>query len=358
MHLAQQAGRLQLLARQFVEGSDGKSPAGRRNCLAASSLYSLTGREPGRPEGHNLEATPMKAFKLSLLSLSLFAPCVLAQISLQPDITWHVQLQGTPQNVDRQLYDIDLFDTPQATIADFKSKGHVVICYFSAGTYEDWRPDAQKIPESVRGNNLADWPGERWLNIASDQLKPAMAARFDLAKQKGCDGIDADNVDGYSNQTGFPLTKDQQVAYNRWLAEQAHSRGLLIGLKNALELVNDLSTDFDFAVNESCFDWNECEMLQPFTSQGRPVFAIDYGGFDQKRCDRAQALGISLQFYDKSLSSVGKPCSGGGASGSTGTSGSGTQKSTDQGTTTKKPSGGTTKSTDQGTTTDESDGGD
>lgn len=298
----------------------------------------------------------MKAFKLSLLSL--FAPCALAQVSLQPDITWHVQLQGTPQNVDRQLYDIDLFDTPQATIADFKSKGHVVICYFSAGTYEDWRPDAQKIPEGVRGNNLADWPGERWLNVASDQLKPVMTARLDLAKQKGCDGVDPDNVDGYSNQTGFPLTKDQQVAYNRWLAGQAHSRGLLIGLKNALELVSDLSTEYDFAVNESCFDWNECEMLQPFASQGRPVFAIDYGGFDQKRCDRAQELGISLQFYDKSLSGAGKPCSG-GASGTTGTTGTtgGTGKSTDQGTTTDQSSGGTTeKSTDQ-TTPDESDDG-
>lgn len=261
----------------------------------------------------------MKAFLLILLAV--LTPHALAQVTLQPNMTWHVQLQGELPKIDRQLFDIDLFDTPNATITDLKSQGRVVICYFSAGSYEDWRPDAKQFPQAVLGSDLSGWPGERWLDISSAQLRPVMTARLDLAKQKGCDGVDPDNVDGYSNKTGFPLTAAQQIDYNRWLAEQAHARGLVIGLKNSVELVDDLVTNFDFAINESCFDWNECALLKPFPQQGRPVFAIDYGGYNQQRCDQAKELGLNLQFYDKALKGVGKPCTGGGSG--SGTTGSG-----------------------------------
>ena len=43
--------------------------------------------------------------------------------------------------------------------------------------------------------------------------------RLDLAAAKGCDAVDPDNVDGYANPTGFDLTGDDQLAFNRWLAE-------------------------------------------------------------------------------------------------------------------------------------------
>lgn len=42
-----------------------------------------------------------------------------------------------------------------------------------------------------------------------------MQARLDLAVQKGCDGVEPDNVDGYQNNSGFPLTAQDQLAYNR-----------------------------------------------------------------------------------------------------------------------------------------------
>ena len=44
------------------------------------------------------------------------------------------------------MYDIDLFDAPQATIDSLHASGHKVICYLSAGTYENWRPDASSFP--------------------------------------------------------------------------------------------------------------------------------------------------------------------------------------------------------------------
>ena len=46
-----------------------------------------------------------------------------------------------------------------------------------------------------------------------------MGKRMDLAKSKGCDGIEPDNVDVYSNHnTGFHFTASDQLAYNKWLA--------------------------------------------------------------------------------------------------------------------------------------------
>ena len=44
---------------------------------------------------------------------------------------------------------------------------------------------------------------------------------MDLAKSKGCDGIEPDNVDGHEddNDTGFNFGYDDQLRYNRWLAD-------------------------------------------------------------------------------------------------------------------------------------------
>jgi len=69
-------------------------------------------------------------------------------------------------------------------------------------------------------------------------------------KEKGCDGVEPDNVDGYTNDTGFNLTSNDQIQYNKFLANEAHQRGLSIGLKNNLDQIEVLEPFFDFAVNE------------------------------------------------------------------------------------------------------------
>ena len=38
-----------------------------------------------------------------------------------------------------------------------------------------------------------------------DLLAPVMDARLDQCASKGFDGIEPDNIDGYTNDTGFPL---------------------------------------------------------------------------------------------------------------------------------------------------------
>lgn len=36
-----------------------------------------------------------------------------------------------------------------------------------------------------------------------------------------------------------------------------------VGLKNAIELIGDLSDYYDFGINESCHVWNECGVSIP-----------------------------------------------------------------------------------------------
>ncbi len=197
----------------------------------------------------------------------------------KPEVStsWEIQLTGTLNtSYPARLYDIDLFDTSAQKIAELKGQGHKVICYFSAGSYEDWRPDASDFPESALGNELDGWPGERWLDIRSKEVWAIMQRRMDLAVQKGCDGVDPDNVDGYTNNTGFPLTSNDQLAYNSFLAQEAHKRGLSVGLKNDLSQIDSLVGLFDFSINEECHAYDECDRLMPFIAQNKPVFNIEY----------------------------------------------------------------------------------
>lgn len=188
-----------------------------------------------------------------------------------------IQLQGTINtSYPVDMYDIDLFDTSATTIQALKAQGAYVICYFSAGSYENWREDAKKFLKTDLGQNLSGWPGERWLDIRSSNVRKIMKARMDLAISKGCDGIDPDNVDGYTNKTGLPLTASNQLSYNRFLATEAHRRNLSIGLKNDLNQVKTLVNVFDFSINEQCHQYNECHLLAPFVTAGKPVFNLEY----------------------------------------------------------------------------------
>lgn len=214
-----------------------------------------------------------------------------------PGTSWQIQYTGELDitSFDVQVYDLDLFDTPQDIIDTLHEQNRRVICYFSAGSWEDWRPDAANFALELLGNPLDGWQGEQWLDIRRlDLLAPLMEARLNLAYQKGCDAVDPDNVNGYTNNTGFALIAADQLAYNRFLAQAAHSRNLAIGLKNDLDQIPDLLNDFDFAVNEECFTYNECHLLQPFIAANKPVFGIQYDLAPENFCPQANALNFDF----------------------------------------------------------------
>lgn len=207
--------------------------------------------------------------------------------------------------------DIDLFDTRASTVAALKQRGKKLICYLSAGSWENWRPDKNRFPAAVIGKPYDGWPGERWLDIRSEAVRNIMKARIGLCKQKGFDAVDADNVDGYQADTGFPITRADSIGYLRFLAAEAHRRGLAFGLKNATELSNALLPHMDFAVTEDCFDQGWCGKSRNFIQANKPVFAIEYtdNHIDfEAFCRQANRIGLSPLLKKRKLDTWERRC--------------------------------------------------
>lgn len=191
--------------------------------------------------------------------------------------TWQWQLVGTvAASYDVDVYDIDLFDNDASVVDALHADGRKVICYFSAGSSEDWRPDFDRFSPEDMGRKLDDWEGERWLDITSDTVLAIMLGRLDMAAAKGCDGVEPDNVDAYDNDTGFALTAEHQLGYNRRLANEAHERGLTVLLKNDGGQASELVDYYDGSLNEQCHQYDECGDLAPFIDGGAPIFNAEY----------------------------------------------------------------------------------
>lgn len=209
------------------------------------------------------------------------------------DTSWQWQIKGTlDTSLDVELYDIDLFDNRPENIAALQNRGVKVICYFSAGSSENWREDYQRFAGTDIGKQLDEWPGENWLDVRSQNVWEIMLDRLDLAVSKGCDGVEPDNMDGFGNDTGFPLTATDQLAFNRNLANEAHKRGLAVGLKNDGDQAGELNAYFDFSLNEQCHQYVECDQLQPFIDAGKPVLNAEYTEQDTPAV--AQALATQI----------------------------------------------------------------
>jgi endo-alpha-1,4-polygalactosaminidase (GH114 family) len=230
----------------------------------------------------------------------------------EPGLTWQWQLDGeVDTSIDAQVFDLDLY-VDQAAIDALQARGVKLICYISVGSFENWRPDADQFPDEVIGDKYEGWTGERWLDIRRvDLLAPIMTARLDLCAAKGFVGVEPDNIEIYDSNTGFPLTYADQLTYARWLADEAHARGLAIGLKNAPDMVNDTLEIFDFAIIEDAYYYGWIDSMLPFISIGKPVFAAEYTdlGVDfEAACDRSTWVGVSLILKDRGLSAFQIPC--------------------------------------------------
>lgn len=202
-------------------------------------------------------------------------------ITFQLQLNSIVNTASIPSNVT--AFETDLFDTPVATIAALKAAGKKVVCYFSAGTSETWRPDFSSFKASDLGAELASWAGEQWLLTTSTNVRSIMKARLALAAQKGCDAVDADNVDVYDYVTAGTagsllsgLTTTTSIDYLTFLANEAHNLGMAIGLKNAGGVLEAVQPLFQFSVSESCVTYSECAIYKPFLNAGKPAFAIQY----------------------------------------------------------------------------------
>ena len=250
-----------------------------------------------------------------LVGESAGSPAVPGNNNWQPALnaTWQWQLSlPIDESIDVDIIDIDLFDNDADVVAALHDQGRKVICYISVGSWEDWRPDKEQFPAVIIGNEYDGWPGENWLDIRRiDLLAPIITARLDMCQAKGFDGIEPDNIDSYTNDTGFPLTYQDQLQYNIWLAKEALARGLSIGLKNDSEQAHDLLPYFDWALTEDCFDQGWCAEMLPFIAAGKPVFAAEYtdtGSTLNEFCPQASAMNISAILKNRSLDAWREAC--------------------------------------------------
>lgn len=227
------------------------------------------------------------------------------------ETSWQWQLQGPiDTSVDVDMFDVDAFEVPRGVVSELREQGAAVVCYVSAGAWERFRPDRGRFPERVLGRSNG-WPGERWLDIRRRAvLRPIMERRLDLCARKGFDAVEFDNVDGYANRTGFPLTGADQLRYDVMLANEAHRRGLSALLKNDLGQIRELLPYFDAALNEQCHQYDECGRLDPFVEAGKAVFGVEYRLEADAFCPQANAHDFNFLVKRFALGPWRVPCRG------------------------------------------------
>lgn len=256
--------------------------------LLRAVLLLTTGCNPGPDAPRSANATPLSTATPSTQTASATTKVTIWKPT--PKTAFQVQYAGKLAATTAPVVDLDGVETTSAQVAQLKASGKKVICYFNAGGWENWRSDRGKFPASVIGKKLDSWPGERWLDIRKlSVLMPIMNARMDQCKAKGFDAVDPDNMDGYQAKTGFPLTKAHELAYFTALSKAAHQRGLAIGLKNGIELIPQAQPWADFAVNEECLVYQECNAYRPFIAAKKAVFHIEYDVSVAHMCAKSPA---------------------------------------------------------------------
>ncbi|WP_157244857.1 endo alpha-1,4 polygalactosaminidase [Nonomuraea typhae] len=231
--------------------------------------------------------------------------------------SWQWQLSAPPKPpfADVQMYDIDGFAARNGTLVKqlkAAKPGRGVVCYISAGSAEKYRPDVKRFPKAIVGKPLDGWPDERWLDIRQykGKLGEIMKSRLDMCKAAGFDAVEPDNIDAYTNDSGFPLKAADQLAYNAWLANEAHRRGLSIALKGDLDQIPQLLPYYDFAINEQCFQYGECAPYDRFVKAGKAVFQVEYELPTSKFCAKANARNFNSMKKNLDLDATRTPCRG------------------------------------------------
>jgi len=228
----------------------------------------------------------------------------------KPGTTWNYILTGSIylhfENSD--ILDIDLFDKSEEDIQYYHEGGKKVICYFSGGIFDE-RSDKDEFykVDGLVNKDLKKTVGNYWLDIRKEELKPILKARMELAVSKKCDGIDVDYLDGYENEklqkawSDNPLTKEDAVAFAKWLAATAHELDLAIGLRNSLFMIDEVGDDFDFAVNENCNisrkKPSKCYLYKDFLQKDKAVFVV----FFQKSVNGNTEICEAIEGYNFSV---------------------------------------------------------
>ena len=270
--------------------SAGAFPNERRFVTAPVVPKGCTGTSPPPT---NTPSCPIPGLPTSLsTTLTLTTATPLASWSSRPTAqatagkyAWQMVLQNNTQvtasaNDGIDIYDVDV-DSSDATFSSILGAGKYLVCYFSAGSSEAYRRDVGCFNTNLgAGDYGCNYGGaygdEFWLNTSSIEVRRIMQDRIERAAQKKCSAIDPDNIDAYGNNNGIGATESDSISFMQFLANEAHSRGMGIGLKNSLEIFDSVSSIIDFAVNEECVKYSECNTYTNFLASRAPVVNIEY----------------------------------------------------------------------------------
>jgi hypothetical protein len=184
-------------------------------------------------------------------------------------VTWDWQLQGTLVYRTVDMFDIDGFDNSASVVAGIHARAGLTlaheraICYISLGSWERFRADAPQWPAAAIGRALGGYPDEHWVDVRQlSALTPFIDARLQMCASKGFDGVEVDNIDGWNNPSGFPLTPQDAEPWLATIANEAHRLNLFVLWKNDPLLASFGVRYFDGALSEQCFAYEECTAAQ------------------------------------------------------------------------------------------------
>lgn len=165
------------------------------------------------------------------------------------------------------------------------ASGAFSICYINAFQTEAEQgiPDGpDDWPQQVVRYDLEDpgWPGEHPIDISTDELREVaaghVAAHFRDCAAKGFAAAELDNLDTYSRYPAASFDRADAIAYARMLVAVAAESGLVLGQKNAADLLDVARTEigFSFAVVEECGEFDECQSF--VDTYGSQVLSVEY----------------------------------------------------------------------------------
>jgi len=240
-------------------------------------------------------------------------------VALQPGISFDFISDNMVYYEGAEVLILDAFESTPSQVSDIKSLNKKVIAVVSVGIWEDWQNDANLFPAELLGVDANGSPNEKYLDIRNnDLLLPLMLNRLNMIKDKGFDGVALNDMDTYSISSGFPLTYQDEINYCRLLLNTAHSLGLSCGQVDALDLVQELSDEFDWLLTNGIFQFNEAQNTVFYVSLGKAVLDIEYtntfttADFNLNVCPLALTLHISAILKDIANNDFKASCGGGG----------------------------------------------
>lgn len=178
-----------------VSSSPSKPDEAKEPAAPAASAAPLEASNSSKPETAEAPASDAEAERRKK---KIFSPSA--------GMKWQIVLDGVPDTKatlkphDAPVWDVDMWDAKKADIDGLHKSGAKVICYFSAGTSESWRPDYNQLSKHNLGKICKEdscksfWGGEQWIDPRNKDVWEVMKKRIKMAADKGCDAIDPDNM--------------------------------------------------------------------------------------------------------------------------------------------------------------------